>query len=101
MDEDDVGHRIACKGPLEVIEQPDEPIGRQIWARKQPAYLDDCCSLLETVEDLDPNSYSQAIKAQNVQYWLEAVREEIESIEKNHVWQLIDFLKDRKIIGCK
>ena len=41
------------------------------------------------------------IKVQDAQYWLEAMREEIESIEKNRVWQLVDLPKDRKAIGCK
>ena len=48
FDEEDVGHRIPSQGPLQVIEQPDEPIGRPIRARKQLAYLDDYFSLLET-----------------------------------------------------
>ena len=69
--------------------------------RKQPPYLDDYYSVLETVQDLDLNSYSQVIKAQNAHYWLEAMREEIESIEKNHVWQLIDLPKDWKVVECK
>ena len=64
-DEEDVGPRVPCQGLLEVIEQPDEPIGRLLRARKQLAYLNDYCSLLETVQDLDPNSYSQVIKAQD------------------------------------
>ena len=70
-------HRVPDKGSLEVIEQPDEPIGRLIRARKQSAYLDDYCSLLETMHDLDLNSSSQAIKAQGAHYWLDAMREEI------------------------
>ena len=53
------------------------------------------------MHDLDPNSYSQAIKAQDAQYWLEAMRDEIELIEKNQVWQLVDLPKDRKAIECK
>lgn len=64
-DKEDVGHKIPGQGPLKVIEQPNEPIGRLTQARKQPAYLDNYCGLLETVQDLDPNSYSQAIKAQD------------------------------------
>ena len=52
-DEEDVRHRVPGQGPLEVIEQLDEPIGRPILGRKHPAYLDDYCSLLETVQDLD------------------------------------------------
>ena len=84
--EEDLGHRVPGQGPLEVIEQLDEPIGRLIRASKQSAYLDDYCSLLEIMHDLDPNSYSQTIKAQDVQYQLAAMREEIESIEKNQVW---------------
>ena len=77
-----------------MIEQPDQQIGRPIRARKQPAYLDNYCSLLETVQDLVPNSYSQAIKAHDAQYWLEAMRVEIELIENNQVWQLVDLPKD-------
>lgn len=53
------------------------------------------------MQDLDPDFYSKAIKAQDAQYWLEAMREEIESMEKNQVWQLVDLSKDRKAIGCK
>ena len=67
-DEEDIGYRIPCQGPLEVIEQPNEPISRPIWVRKQPAYLDDYYSFMKTVQDLDPNSYSQAIRSHDAQY---------------------------------
>lgn len=33
-DEEDVGHRILGQGPLEVIGQPNELIGKSIQARK-------------------------------------------------------------------
>ena len=76
-DEEDAGHIILGQGPLEVIEQTDDLIGRPIQVRKLLAYLNDYYSLLKTMQDLDPNSYSQVIKAQDAQYLLEAMREEI------------------------
>lgn len=33
--------------------------------------------------------------------WLEAMKEEIELINKNNVWELTDLPKDRKAISCK
>lgn len=36
--------------------------------------------------------YSQVVNAQN---WLEAMREEIELINKNQVWQMVDLVQDR------
>ena len=94
----DVGNLTPGQGPLDE-EQPE--ICRPVRIRKHPSYLDDYCSLVETVEDLDPVSYSQAINGHDAVNWMNAMREEIESIHKNQVWQLVDLPKDRKAIGCK
>ena len=44
-----------------------------------------------------PNKQS-AIKDEN---WVQAMDEEIETIEKNNTWDLVDFLKEKKSHCCK
>ena len=48
---------------------------------------------MEIVEDLDPTSYSQAINGHDAENWMNVMREEIESIHKNQVWQLVVYPK--------
>jgi hypothetical protein len=33
--------------------------------------------------------------------WLEAMKIEMEALEKSHTWQLVELPKGRKIVGCK
>ncbi|KAL0292444.1 UNVERIFIED_CONTAM: Retrovirus-related Pol polyprotein from transposon TNT 1-94 [Sesamum angustifolium] len=33
--------------------------------------------------------------------WLEAMKSEMDSIDSNHVWTLVDPLKGVKLVGCK
>ena len=46
----------------------------------------------------DPISFEEAIKSQK---WRDAMMKEMESIEKNHTWELTDFPKGMKAIGVK
>ena len=51
--------------------------------------------------DNDPENFSEAVNSIDSDKWLEAMKDEIESINKNNVWELTDLPKDRKAIGCK
>ena len=66
-------------------------------------------SLKDIYDDLDvssnssllsfqPSSFEEEIKDE---YWVQAMDEEIESIEKNDTWDLVDFPKDKNLIGVK
>eukprot|EP00253_Pinus_taeda_P025218 PITA_25218 len=45
-----------------------------------------------------PSSLEEAIKDEN---WVKAIDEEIEAIEKNNTWDLVDLPKDKNLIGVK
>ncbi|CAH9068398.1 unnamed protein product [Cuscuta epithymum] len=49
----------------------------------------------------EPFTYSQAISSKEAPFWLEAIQNEIESIQKNKTWILTELPKGCKPIGCK
>ena len=49
----------------------------------------------------DPTTFNEAIGCHDRESWMNAMMEEMESLEKNSVWELVPKPKDRKIVGCK
>ena len=45
-----------------------------------------------------PSSFEEAIRDEN---WVQAMDEEIEAIKKNNTWDLVDFPKEKNLIGVK
>lgn len=48
--------------------------------------------------DNEPNSYHQAIKDENAAQWIDAMKEEYESLIKNGTWEIVERPGDQKII---
>ncbi|UYV81409.1 hypothetical protein LAZ67_20001109 [Cordylochernes scorpioides] len=50
-----------------------------------------------------PTSYSEVLQLPKIERekWLQAMNEELNSLEKNNVWELTPLPKDKRIIGCK
>lgn len=71
---------------------------------KRPSLLfQDHYALNTSLENLenDPKNFSKAISKVDSDRWLEAFRDELESINKNNVWELMKLPKGRKDIGCR
>ncbi|TYK28192.1 Retrovirus-related Pol polyprotein from transposon TNT 1-94 [Cucumis melo var. makuwa] len=51
--------------------------------------------------DNDPVSFSQAIKGDNSTKWLDAMKEELKSMNDNEVWDLVELPKESKRVRCK
>ncbi|UYV84289.1 hypothetical protein LAZ67_X001761 [Cordylochernes scorpioides] len=56
--------------------------------------------ILEPEESI-PENYEEAINCENKYEWLEAMKEELYSIDKHKVWTLVQREKNMKIINCK
>ena len=56
---------------------------------------------IDTAEVKEPQSYKEAMSSPDADEWHEAMKKEMESLEKMGTWKLVDPPEGRKIIGCK
>jgi transposase InsO family protein len=49
----------------------------------------------------DPESFSQAMSCKESELWYDAMKEEMNSIKSNEVWDLVELPNGAKSIGCK
>jgi len=52
-------------------------------------------------DDIEPTSYEEVLTSPNRDQWLIAMKEEMDSMDKNKVWELVDLPPNRKAIGNK
>ena len=55
----------------------------------------------EIGEEVNPTTYSEALNSDKANEWLIAMRDEMQSMLDNDVWELVDLPKGYKPIGCK
>ncbi|GAU30980.1 hypothetical protein TSUD_104940 [Trifolium subterraneum] len=93
------------------VETNESEVRRSTRTRTQPARLNDCIitsdneingegdlvHLAFNVE-AEPVNFEDAVKNEK---WLSAMNEEIESIERNNTWELVDLPHGKKAIGVK
>ena len=49
----------------------------------------------------EPKSYYHAINGVNSEKWIDAMKDEIKSLDENNTWKLVDKPPNKKIVGCK
>ncbi|GAU26253.1 hypothetical protein TSUD_224440 [Trifolium subterraneum] len=92
-------------------ETNESEVRRSTRARAQPARLNDCIITsdndvnaegdlvhLAFNAEAEPVNFEDAVKDEK---WLNAMNEEIESIERNNTWELVDLPHGKKAIGVK
>ena len=90
-----------------IMEEPQEVALRRSQRERRPAISNDYVVYLHETEtnlsinDNDPVSFSQAISCDNSEKWLNVMKEEINSMEHNGVWDLVELPKGCKRVGCK
>ena len=73
-----------------VVRQPERWIG-----------LEESSDLISENQDPDPWTYNEALQDKDAESWQKAMISEMESMDSNHVWELVEPPNGVKAIGCK
>ena len=68
--------------------------------RRAPDYYGEWVYLAEN-EIREPKSVSEVMSSNEKEKWINAMENEIESLKKHDVWELVDLPEGRKTVGCK
>jgi hypothetical protein len=88
-------------------EQPQpQPLRRSTRVRKQPerfgySMLDSSCAYALFTNTDEPRSVKEALGMEDAGSWVEAMDDEMASLDKNKTWDLVPLPKGRKPIGSK
>jgi hypothetical protein len=98
---------INVESASQNLHNVDEIVGlrRSSKVRRPSIFGDYYVYLLESNFDVgpkdDPISFSHPMSDENSKFWYNAMIEEIESMAKNQVWEIVELPKGVKAIGCK
>ncbi|RDX93178.1 hypothetical protein CR513_24598, partial [Mucuna pruriens] len=93
--------------PIEQPQQPQEVSLRRSIRERRHAIPDDYIIFLQEHEDDidltedDPINFCQVIQSSNSQKWIDAMKDELKSMQNNGVWDLVELLEGVKPIDCK
>ena len=54
---------------------------------------------IDTCEE--PSTYEETVSSQDSIRWMVSMEEEMESLHKNGIWDLVKLPKEKKVIRCK
>ena len=90
-----------------IMEEPQEVALRRSQRERRLVISNDYAVYIHetktdlSINDNDPISFSQAVSCDNFEKRLNSMKKEINSMEHNGVWDLIEFSKGCKRVGCK
>ena len=59
-------------------------------------------NIIKEIEgNLEPSNYSKSITSANYNNWITTMQDNLWSLEKNGMWDLVKLSKDKKSIRCK
>ena len=77
---------------------------RRSAIERRPTQMVDYVYFIESEIDSsidDPISYTKAIQSEDSEHWVNAIKEEIKSMDQNQVWDLVDLPHNSMKVGCK
>ena len=89
-----------------MVEEPQEVALRRSQRERRSAISDNYVFYLQESDfDVgmckDPVSFSQAIESNDSPKWIDAMNDELKSMDQNKVWDLVELLEGYKNVGCK
>ncbi|RDY04531.1 hypothetical protein CR513_11749, partial [Mucuna pruriens] len=98
---------VLPQTPKEQPQQLQEvSLRRSIRERRHAIPYDYNVFLQEHEDDIDltkddPINFCQAIQSSNSKKWIDAMKDELKSMQDNDIWDLVELPEDVKTIGCK
>lgn len=87
--------------PIQVPQQEALRRSQRNNAGKAPDYLQDFEVYQVSITIPEPSTYREAIQSQESNKWIEAMEQEINSLNQNQAWTLVDLPKSRTPVGSK
>lgn len=66
-----------------------------------PVRYDPCNNANTTDIDRDPKHYKEAMNSPHSDKWMKAMEDELDAIERNNTWKVVNLPQGRRAIGCK
>jgi hypothetical protein len=86
-------------------EEPHTPVlRRSVRERRQPerySPLDFHSNFSLSITDDDPRTVREAMNSEDSKLWKKAMVEEMDALDKNEAWDLVELSDDRKYVGIK
>ena len=101
---DQAHHEVINDTPI--VDEPQETTLRRSQRERKSAIPNDYVVYLQESEfdigiDNDPVSFSQAMECSGSIKWVNAMKDELNSMDQNQVWELVELPKGCKRVGCK
>ena len=85
----------------ENVETPQLTPRRSTMERNPPKRYTEFVSSVLFTDNGESSCFQEAIDCVDNAKWKMAMKEEMDSLEKNKTWELVELPKDRKTVGCK
>ena len=98
---------IASDEPIEMelpqndIDETVNTLRRSSRPRKIPNAYGEWVNITRDSRNMEPKSFKEAMSDDNREGWMKAMSEEMKSLKKNCVWELVTLPAGRRAIGCK
>jgi hypothetical protein len=82
-------------------DDPQTSLRRSTRVRIPPRRYDHFVSSVSlSTNDYEPLCYQEAMKGYNSEKWKETMKDEMNALERNVTWDLVELPRDRKTVGC-
>ena len=108
LDLDDAKYESYEEEEAEEEEEEEEPhtlvLRRSMRDRRQPerySPLDFCSNFSLSITDDDPRTVREAVNSEDSKLWKKAMVEEMDALDKNEAWDIVDLSARRKFVRKK